>query len=79
MPWWFEFVLLYGLYKFYSYVRNGVSWEARTTAYDTAADILRIEDALHLAWERRLNDWTAGLGRPLRGDRAALRVASTST
>ena len=60
VPWWFEFVLLYGLYKIYSYVRNGVSWEARTTAYDTASDILAFEDALGLAVERPLNEWTAG-------------------
>ncbi len=60
VPWWFEFVLLYGLYEFYSSIRNGVTWEARTTAYDTAAAILSFEDSLWLSWERPLNEWTAG-------------------
>jgi hypothetical protein len=60
VPWWFEIVLLYGLYKVYSYVRNGVSWEARSTAYDTGASILRFEDAWGLSWERWLNDWVSG-------------------
>ncbi len=60
MPWWFEIVLLYGLYKFYSYIRNQVGWEARSTAYDTGAAILSVEDSLFLSWERPLNEWVHG-------------------
>ncbi|WP_170861159.1 phosphatase PAP2 family protein [Trujillonella endophytica] len=55
----FEFVLLYGLYKFYSSIRNGVGWEDRATAYETGAAILRVQDALFLSWERPLNHWVA--------------------
>ena len=55
-----EFVLLYGLYTFYSRIRNGVGWEDRASAYDTGAAILRFEDATFLSWERGLNDWVAG-------------------
>jgi hypothetical protein len=55
----FEFALLYGLYKFYSFVRNGVSRESRASAYDTGAAILRFEDTFFLSWERPLNDWVA--------------------
>jgi membrane-associated phospholipid phosphatase len=56
LPWWFEFVLLYGLYKFYSHIRNGVG-EVHERAYANADWILRFEDATFLAWERWLNDW----------------------
>ncbi|WP_051684276.1 phosphatase PAP2 family protein [Blastococcus sp. URHD0036] len=59
LPWWFEFVLLYGLYKFYSHVRNGVG-EVHDRAYANADWILRFEDATFLAWERWLNDWAQG-------------------
>ena len=59
MPWWFEFVLLYGLYKIYQHIRNGVG-DVREVAYDTGAAILRFEDSAFLAWERWLNDWVAG-------------------
>ncbi|MGY1742569.1 MULTISPECIES: phosphatase PAP2 family protein [unclassified Blastococcus] len=54
VPWWFEFVLLYGLYRFYSHVRNGVG-EVHSEAYANADAILRFEDAWGLAWERGLN------------------------
>ena len=56
LPWWFEFVLLYGLYKFYSHIRNGVG-EVHAQAYANAEAILRFEDDWLLAWERPLNDW----------------------
>jgi membrane-associated phospholipid phosphatase len=56
VPWWFEFVLLYGLYRFYSHIRNGVG-EVHDRAYANAEAILRFEDSWFLAWERPLNDW----------------------
>ena len=59
VPWWFEFVLLYGLYRFYSHIRNGVG-NVHERAYANGAAILDLEDTLHLAWERTLNDWAEG-------------------
>jgi hypothetical protein len=56
LPWWFEFVLLYGLYRFYSRIRNGVG-DVQRRAYANGATILDFEDSWHLAWERTLNDW----------------------
>jgi hypothetical protein len=59
LPWWFEFVLLYGLYSLYSLIRNSVG-DVRAVAFGNAESILRFEDAWHLSIERGLNEWVHG-------------------
>ena len=59
LPWWFELVLLYGLYSLYSMIRNRVG-DVQIVALENAASILRFEDSWNLSIERALNAWVHG-------------------
>jgi PAP2 superfamily len=64
--WWLEVLILGGLYAVYSLIRNSVG-DVADQAYRNANDILRFEDAWHMALERPLNElvhttgWLANL------------------
>ncbi len=54
--WWMELALLGGLYALYSAIRNSVG-EVAEQAFNNGYELLRIEDAWHMALERPLNEW----------------------
>lgn len=54
--WWVEVLLLAVLYGVYSLVRNSVG-DIVASAYANGREILAVEDAWGLAWERGLNEW----------------------
>lgn len=59
LQWWHEVLLAGGFYLVYSIVRNlfGAGKESRQIAFEHAQDIIRIERALGLWFEPRLQQW----------------------
>ncbi|GGF14779.1 phosphatase PAP2 family protein [Williamsia phyllosphaerae] len=71
--WWVELLLIGGLYAIYSAIRNSVG-EVADKAFANGYELLRIEDAWHIALERPLNEWVHNT--PIVADVVALQYAT---